>query len=330
MQGQTQLLTPQQTAQNIAISDVPLDGCEVRYIKLGPGGKWAVQAIANGIIPFGYRFVDHAACARGDWQEVRRQLAAVGRKDRALKDDERELKEFYEPAPNTLWFTIADGHLWWTFAQGDVIEADKEDPDAPPRFRRTRLPWRSTSLKGEPLIIRSLSSALSRVAGYRRTICGVKQSSYLLRRIQGQTEPLRAKAYRLLNEATSTAVEMVRHLDWRDFEALVDLIFARSGYQRTSSLGGVQADVDFVARQPLTGTYAWIQIKSEASQAIFEDYLGRFRRDGSAQSLFFIYHTAARDIRATPETDVHVWSAEKVARAAIEAGLFGWLAERML
>jgi len=330
MQGQMHLRVDSK-AQNKAALAAPFDVSEVRYIKLGPAGKWSRQAIADGIIPFGYRFVDHAACAKGDWQEVRRQLIAVGRKDRVLKDDERELREFYELGPNTLWFTIADGHLWWTFAQSAVTEGNTNDPDFPARLRQTRTPWCNTSLTGEPLAIRGLSSALTSVAGYRRTICGVKQSDYLLRRIQGAPEPLRTKAKQLVADLTSTAVEMVRQLDWRDFETLVDLIFARGGYHRTSALGGTQADVDFIAQQPLTDAYAWVQIKSQASQAIFDDYLGRFLRDGSAQSFFFVYHSAERGIRLQNlPMNVHVWSAEKIAAAAIEAGLFGWLAERML
>lgn len=79
----------------------------VRYIKLGPGRKWAADSIKRGIVPLDFRGVGHDACARGDWAEVRRQLIAAGRKARALKDDERELKEFYTLGPDTLWFTFA-------------------------------------------------------------------------------------------------------------------------------------------------------------------------------------------------------------------------------
>lgn len=303
----------------------------MRYIKLGGAGKWARLAFAGDIVPFGYRFVDHAACAGGDWEEVRRQLIVMGRKDRSLKDDERELKEFYELGPDTLWFTVADGHVWWTFAQATVIEGNKDDANAPARFRRTRTPWRNSSLTGLPLTIRSLSSALSSTANYRRTICAVKQADYLLRRIRGEGEPLRAKADQLRADLTATAVALVRQLDWRDFETLVDLIFAHGGFRRTSALGGTQADIDFVARQSLTGETAWVQVKSQASQAIFDNYLGRFRREGSANSFFFVYHSADRMIRSEEGArDVHLWSAEKIAGAAVEAGLFGWVAERVM
>jgi hypothetical protein len=73
-------------------------------------------------------------------------------------------------------------------------------------------------------------------------------------------------------------LRMIRQLDWRDFETLVDLIFARGGWQRSSVLGKDQADVDLILTQPTIGETAWVQIKSGTSQAELDDYLGRFRR----------------------------------------------------
>jgi hypothetical protein len=309
----------------------PFTAAAVRYIKLGPGRKWATDSIKRGTIPLDFRGVGHAACASGDWDEVRRQLIAMGRKARALKDDERELKDFYSLGPDTLWFTIAHGHVWWTFAQDGIFEGDQDDADAPPRFRRVRTGWRNISLTGGLLTERSFSSALSSIASYRRTICEVREAEYLLRRIRGEDEPLRLKANQLRADLTRTAADLVRRLDWRDFETLVDLIFAHSGYKRQSALGGVQPDVDFVARQPLTGESAWVQIKSHASQAVFENYLRRFEKEAGAGAFFFVYHSADQPIRAMETMPhVHVWSADRVAHAAVEAGLFGWVSERIL
>ncbi|MGY4513631.1 restriction endonuclease [Bradyrhizobium sp. USDA 3650] len=303
----------------------------VRYIKLGPGRKWAGDAIRRGIVPLDFRGVGHDACANGDWDDVRRQLIAIGRKERALKDDVRELKDFYCLGANTLWFTIAHGYVWWTFAQNRIFGRDSDDVDAPPRFRPVRTPWRNTSLTGSLLTERSFSSALSSIASYQRTICEVREADYLLRRIRGEDEPLRVKANGLIGEVTTIAADLVRRLDWRDFETLVDLIFAHSGYKRQTALGGAQPDVDFVARQPLTGDSAWVQIKSHATQAIFEDYLGRFRREAGASAFFFVYHSANRPIRMRTEMpNVYIWSADKIADAAVEAGLFRWVSERIL
>nr|WP_175619255.1 hypothetical protein [Bradyrhizobium sp. 2S1]MCK7670769.1 hypothetical protein [Bradyrhizobium sp. 2S1] len=133
----------------------------MRYIKLGERGAWATEALRTGILPFGYRAIDHASCVRGDWDRVRNDLVAMGRRNGGIGQGLRELKEFYELGEDTLWVTIADGHLWWTFADAGVIEGKRAEASAPARFRRTRDGWRSTSLTGTPLTLRSLGSALT-------------------------------------------------------------------------------------------------------------------------------------------------------------------------
>lgn len=76
---------------------------------------------------------------------------------------------------------------------------------------------------------------------------------------------------------------MIAQLDWRDFEILVDLMFACGGWQRTSAVGDGEVDVDLLLTSPTTGEAGWVQIRSQASQGVLDDYLDRFRRDGSAQ-----------------------------------------------
>ena len=67
----------------------------VRYIKLGENGKWASKALRQGIIPFGYRLVDHHSCLAGDWDEVRRHLIGMGRTPQGASQGVREIAEFY-------------------------------------------------------------------------------------------------------------------------------------------------------------------------------------------------------------------------------------------
>ena len=123
-------------------------------------------------------------------------------------------------------------------------------------------------------------------------------------------------------------LRMIRQLDWRDFETLVDLIFARGGWQRSSVLGKNQADLDLILVQPTLGETAWVQIKSGASQAELDDYLGRFRRDGSCDRFFFICHSAAGALNLPAEPGLHLWTAGRISDAAIDAGLFDWLMDR--
>jgi hypothetical protein len=121
---------------------------------------------------------------------------------------------------------------------------------------------------------------------------------------------------------------MIQQLDWRDFEILVDLIFARGGWQRTSVIGKDQIDVDLILSQPLLGETAWVQIKSTASQAGLNDYLGRFQRDGSCERFFFVCHSAAGPLTLPPQPGLHLLAGQRLSDAAIDAGLLDWLIER--
>jgi hypothetical protein len=77
--------------------------------------------------------------------------------------------------------------------------------------------------------VRSLSSALTRTANYQMTICAIKQADYLLRRIRNEPDPLHAQATSLRVEMREIGLRMIRQLDWRDFETLVDLISRGAG-----------------------------------------------------------------------------------------------------
>lgn len=300
----------------------------VRYIKLGRGGCWASEAIADGTIPFGFRQVAHEPCRNGDWSEVARQLADAGRSRSGVAQGIRELRDFYENHDHCLWVTFADGHLWWAFAEPEVVAVASPDADGPRRYRKTIDGWHRVSLTGEPLAVRTLSSALTRVAGYRMTICGVEREDYLLRRIRGEEEPLLAEARMLRTALEDVAARMIAALDWRDFEIMTELIFTRGGWRRQSALSDGEVDIDLLLDQPTTGETAWVQVKSSATQAVLDDYLARFRRDGSAERFYFVCHSPKGALVLPPERQLHVWTGGELARSALAAGLMDWLIDR--
>ena len=300
----------------------------VRYIKLGKGGAWSTDAFAQGIVPFGFREISHEPCAAGNWQAVRQQLAAAGRTNSGTTQGIRELRDFYELGDDCLWITFADGHLWWAFAEPEVVPLPDDGADGPRRFRRTLDGWHRGSLAGEPLTIRSLSSALTRVAGYRMTICAVEREDYLLRRIRGDEEPLLLEARRLQTELESITARMIAQLDWRDFEIMVELIFTRGGWQRQSAIGDGEVDIDLLLDNPTTDETGWCQIKSTASQAVLDDYLGRFRRDGGYDRFYFVVHSPKGLLSLPDDRHLHLWAGGELAHRALAAGLFDWLIDR--
>ena len=117
-------------------------------------------------------------------------------------------------------------------------------------------------------------------------------------------------------------------LDWRDFEIMVDLLFARGGWQLQSALGEGEVDIDLLLDDPSTNETAWMQIKSSASQATLDDYLERYGRDGTAEHFYFTVHPLKGSLSLPAERGLHLWAGERLARAAIAAGLLDWLIER--
>jgi hypothetical protein len=311
-----------------AITDRLKKPSAVRYVKLGQGGGWARDAIARGVVPFGFDQVPHAPCAAGEWDTVRSTLLAAGRSASGATQGVRELRDFYENDDSCLWVTFADGHLYWAFSEATVVEVAGLESGQPRRERRTIDGWRRHSSTGDALGIGTLSSALTRVAGYRMTICKVDREDYLLRRIRGEPDPLHTAANTAKAALLDVAVSMIAQLDWRDFEIMIDLVFARGGWQRSSALGDGEVDIDLRLESPTTGEVAWIQVKSSATQAAVNDYLSRFQNDGSADRFYFIVHSPKGTLTLPPGRHLHLWAGTDLADRVIATGLFDWLIER--
>ena len=88
------------------------------------------------------------------------------------------------------------------------------------------------------------------------------------------------------------------------------------------------APIKPILTQPTADETAWVQIKSKANQAELNDYLGRFRREDSCYHFFFVCHSTAGALSLPAEPGLHLWTAERVANAALDAGLFNWLIDR--
>ena len=306
----------------------PIDPKKIRYIKLGAGGSWVQPSFERGEIHFGYKTVPHALCQRGDWDAVVRLLVDQGRSPGKAKDGAREVRDFYRLGSDCLWITFADARLCWAFAETEVVWLESEEDGRGARMRKTVDGWRKANIKGEPLRIDGLSTLLTQVAAYRQTICRIKPEAYLLRRINAVEEPVIARAREARSAMVAVAAEMIAVLHWADFETLVDLIFARSGWQRVSRVGGGLTDVDLILEQPATGEKAFVQVKSKAGQAVLDDYVDRFRRSGTYQRMFFVCHSPKGPLNVDDGEKLHMWAGDRLADAAVRAGLFDWLTER--
>jgi hypothetical protein len=199
--------------------------------------------------------------------------------------------------------------------------------DDPSRIRETLSDWCSTDIRGNPLRLDKLSSKLTKVQSFQGTICKVADDGYLLRRINAEEEPVVARAKKARMDMMAVAVEMIRGLDWADFETLTDLIFARSGWQRSTRVGENLSDIDLVMESPTVGEIAFVQVKSEARQATVDDYRGRFRRSG-CDRFFLVCHSAQGKLTLPGERRLHLFEGERLADAAVKNGLYDWLIEK--
>ena len=175
-----------------------------------------------------------------------------------------------------------------------------------------------------------LSSKLTQLAAYRRTICSVAASDYLLRRINAEEEPIVAAARAARDELIKASVALIRQLHWDDFETFIDLLFSRAGWRRVSRVGGRMKDIDLMLEQPLTGERASVQVKSAADQSVLNACVAAFEANTSADRFFFMCHSPRSPLSAITRGDrpIDVWTGERLALAAVDQGLTSWLIDR--
>lgn len=300
-----------------------------RYIKLGKGGQYEAVAFSGDELHFGFGNVPHEVALSLDVDRIKKCQIAAGRNARAAADDAREILDFYQLGSDCLWVTFARGYLWWTFAEPKVIWLGGDGRSNGQRIRKCLRGWKNTDVKGGLLRIDSLSTKLTKVAGYQRTICAVDKD-YVLRRINGIVEPVVVKSNRARKLLLDTLVESIGLLHWRDFEILIDIIFARSGWHRITDLGGTQKMIDLALEQPITNERCAIQIKSSASQRNLNEFVKLADETENFDRLFFVCHSPKQDLKPpSGRDDIHIWSATELSSMALRLGLSDWIIEKV-
>lgn len=306
-----------------------IEADKVRYIKLGAKNAWARDALARGEIPFGDAADRFDLAEAGDWDTLVAHYRVV--KNATLgkaRDFAREVRDFYTLGSGCLWISFSDGKLWWCFAAPEVILRTELGMTAGKCFRRAIDGWSDKDIQGRVLRIGDLSGRLTKVAAYRQTLCDVKEREYLLRRLNAEDDP-QVKQVREAKAALISAVDLlITRLHPSDFELLTDLIFTRGGWRRVSVLGRTQADIDLALEQPTTRERAFVQVKSSANQAAYDDYLARFEADGTYDRFYFVCHSPTEAISSGARPRAHVWSGAALAEVAVDAGLIDWLIEK--
>ena len=295
------------------------------FIKLGVGGGWEEPCLANGTLRFGYRDTPHGQCLNGEWEKVHELWTKVrGGNVTTASNDTRQIKTFYEADENAIFITFFKGCLWWCHPKGAPKIHVSQDGT---RVRKTVDGWKNASLGGELLSVSRLSGKLTKTQMYRGTICDVKEKAYLLRRINDEKTPELAAVEETEKTFLVQILAMIRLLDPRDFELMVELIFSNSGWQRQSWTGGSQRTIDVDLRLPSTGETAFVQVKSETDDDQFDEYANYLAGTDAHARMFYVWHSGAIDRR--PPSNITLWGPDVIASKVLEAGLLRWLKDRV-
>ena len=309
------------------MSKKDISASQVRFIKLGPSGEWEQECI-EGVMPcirLAFKSNQHRKCLAGHWDAVTRYWSSVGGKTVGKATEyTNQIKTFYTADEQTLWITFFRRKLYWCFASRMVKELSDGS-----RIRKVLGRWSCKDVNGNELHVDGLSGALTKVQGFRGTICAVKEEAYLLGRINGKLPREVVQATVKLKQLEDALRPLIIKLGWKDFELLCDLIFTRAGWQRISSLGKTEKTIDMELLSPMTGRRAMVQVKSQAGLNTFWEYKAKLGKHSGCNEMYFIVHTPDRALanhRVRPPW--FILTNERLATLVVSCGLSHWLIQK--
>jgi hypothetical protein len=306
----------------------------VCYIKLGRGNHWWPLALETNTIRLGFRQFDFQLCTKGDWQAAKADYARAKPDLDAGKvtSATNQVRKFFERPASTLWFTLADGDIWWCFAEPTVIDIFDGDiakeNETGARLRKVIDRWRNTDVNGKRLRQDTMTSKITKVISFQETICEPHGRADLLRIIRCQPSQEHGRALETLERLRQHVGDILDQLQFDEFELLVELIFSSSGWRRISSLGGNQKFFDLALILPTTGERCVVQVKSQTTPSILAEHIEQFRNYTGYSRMFFAYHTPTEPFANNDPERVTIWSRYEIAKQGIRAGLVEWVLER--
>lgn len=291
------------------------------YIKLGRGGDWERECVEEKqTLRLGYREIPDDLCRQGKWDEVQEVLKGIREDSGAATRDKNQVRAFYEADENALWVTFFGDRLYWCFSKPEItLLPDKT------KIRSVIGPWSSTDIQGNPLQKFQLSGSLLRMQGFRGTICKVKELKYLVRKINGVVEPEVESALQAKAEFESKVEALIRKLNWKDFELLIDLIFRQAGWQRMGVVGKTEKAIDLDLQYPITGERFLVQVKSSAGLRQLQNFGERMAEYQDYDRAYFVVHTPSSDLAKAQVNDIEIWLPRDIAHRVVLYGLADWL-----
>lgn len=314
---------------------------KVLYIKLGKGGEYEKECIEEkSTIKLGYHGESHELCIQGKWDVLNNGMIKNHKEwsQNTATFHLNQIKMFYEEPKTTMWITFYNHKLWYCFAEEEIIYLEKESTDrGAPKERRTVDGWHDVDVKGKHLNILGLNGNLTKVQGFRGTICNINESEYLLRKINCEKSPEQIKLEKDLSQVQQDLIPLIKSLTPKDFEIFVDLIFRYAGWSRFGQVGDGIRDIDIQLVSPVTMERALVQVKSECSRKTFENVESTFSLlSKDYNQLYLVYHTPGSGLEKLLKqrdkkgigTIMKIWDIQTLVELSLNAGLIDWLIKK--
>jgi hypothetical protein len=306
---------------------------DVFFIKLGQGAKYFEECISKNIVKLGHEDIDHILCENGDWDKVAEIYRSQKINKRTVTKYVNELKHFYGADDKTLWIVLEKYKLWWCFAEKLVFPDSNRT-----KFKHVIGSWSSSDICGNELNWDKLSGKITKTAsspGATIVSYGKDERNYIVDRINHIERQEIEETKKCLEKILKNTAIMITHLDPKDFEMLIDLVFARSGLTRISAAGGTQKDFDIIAVFTLTNERYVAQIKcGRSNKEQFMEYKERFRRmdDGKGNTRFY-YVVQSPDsellnLSEEEKGNMKLLSNKDIAKLSFKYGLVGWIMDK--
>jgi hypothetical protein len=296
------------------------------YIKLGRAGAWEADSIENGKLRLGWRDQTIEDINGARWERIEQKLreANQDKPPGVVTADFNALRRIVESVPEDVWITFYEAKLWWTRLAGPIEE------DSISKFRRTAVPWSDRATNGRLLILNELPGKISQLQGFRATACRVQYHELLQRVPNGDRSALATAISDELARLAKHLTAAIKELHWKDFETLVDLVFRDAGWIRISVLGQHAKAYDLELREAITGYRYVVQVKSRAGIHDLQTTIANFSPE-NYRRVFFVVHSPDPSLAAASDIPEHVEivSPERLGELALNAGLAGWLEDKV-
>jgi hypothetical protein len=156
-----------------------------RYIRLG-NKSLEISTLDRGNIHLQATAVTDELALEGDLGRIEQHLIQQGYSQEAASSGALEAKDFYNLGADCLWITFARGHLWWTFADPEVVWIMNDLVMTDRRVRTSISGWSNTDVGGAPIKIDDVSDAIKRLEHLERTGPDATTLQELLQLINGE------------------------------------------------------------------------------------------------------------------------------------------------